>query len=151
MGGMGGMGGMRRQTGPRQSPPLNVRTRWSPGGILGQVADAEAGGCGSYVRARVKQVDLQCSLEDLYAGTTKKMKITRQALNTDGKTTYPESKILTIDIKPGWKAGTKITFPKEGDQGPSIIPGTPRGALHQSIDRSQSAEGGGLSSPTARG
>ena len=31
-------------------------------------------------------------------------------------------KILTINVKPGWKEGTKITFPKDGDQGPNIIP-----------------------------
>lgn len=30
--------------------------------------------------------------------------------------------ILAIDVKPGWKAGTKITFPKEGDQTPNNIP-----------------------------
>jgi DnaJ-class molecular chaperone len=29
---------------------------------------------------------------------------------------------LTINIKPGWKAGTKITFPREGDQGINKIP-----------------------------
>ncbi|NWH40080.1 DJB13 protein, partial [Chloropsis hardwickii] len=31
-------------------------------------------------------------------------------------------KILTIDVQPGWKRGTRITFEKEGDQGPNIIP-----------------------------
>ena len=30
--------------------------------------------------------------------------------------------LLTIDIKPGWKAGTKITFPREGDQSPNTVP-----------------------------
>jgi DnaJ-class molecular chaperone len=33
-----------------------------------------------------------------------------------------EDKVLTIEIKPGWKQGTKITFPREGDQTPSTIP-----------------------------
>ena len=33
-----------------------------------------------------------------------------------------EEKILTVDVKPGWKAGTKITFPREGDQIPGKIP-----------------------------
>jgi len=33
-----------------------------------------------------------------------------------------EDKILQIDVKPGWKAGTKITFPKEGDQMPNNVP-----------------------------
>ncbi|GFR57497.1 DnaJ-like protein subfamily B member 4 [Elysia marginata] len=66
--------------------------------------------------------ELQVSLEDIMNGTTKKLKITRQVLNADGRTTRSEDKILTIDIKPGWKSGTKITFPKEGDQTSSNIP-----------------------------
>jgi DnaJ family protein B protein 4 len=30
--------------------------------------------------------------------------------------------ILTIDIKPGWKKGTKITFPEKGNEAPHVIP-----------------------------
>ncbi|XP_061373478.1 uncharacterized protein LOC133315824 isoform X3 [Gastrolobium bilobum] len=30
--------------------------------------------------------------------------------------------ILTIEIKPGWKKGTKITFPEKGNQQPGVIP-----------------------------
>jgi len=30
--------------------------------------------------------------------------------------------ILTIDIKPGWKKGTKITFPEKGNEKPGVIP-----------------------------
>lgn len=30
--------------------------------------------------------------------------------------------ILTIDIKPGWKKGTKVTFPEKGNEEPGIIP-----------------------------
>jgi len=63
----------------------------------------------------------QVSLEDLCTGVTKKMKITRQVLNPDGRTTRPEEKLLTIDVKPGWKAGTKVTFAREGDQAPNTI------------------------------
>lgn len=66
--------------------------------------------------------DLQVTLEDIHKGTTKKLKITRKVLNADGRTTRMEDKILTIDIKPGWKSGTKITFPKEGDQTPNNVP-----------------------------
>ncbi|KAJ0709109.1 putative chaperone DnaJ, HSP40/DnaJ peptide-binding protein [Helianthus annuus] len=29
--------------------------------------------------------------------------------------------ILTIEIKPGWKKGTKITFPEKGNQEPGVI------------------------------
>ena len=66
--------------------------------------------------------DLQVSLEEVLNGTTKKLKITRKMLNQDGRTTRVEDKILQIDVKPGWKSGTKITFPKEGDQTPNNIP-----------------------------
>lgn len=66
--------------------------------------------------------ELLVSLEDILTGTTKKLKITRKVLNPDQRTTRSEDKILTIDVKPGWKAGTKITFPKEGDQSPNGIP-----------------------------
>ena len=55
------------------------------------------------------------TLEELFTGCTKKMKISRRVLNPDGTTTS-QAKVLSIDIKPGWKAGTKITYPKEGDQ-----------------------------------
>jgi DnaJ-class molecular chaperone len=66
--------------------------------------------------------DLLVSLEDIAVGTTKKMKISRKVLSGDGRSTYLEDKVLTIDIKPGWKAGTKITFPREGDQSPNTLP-----------------------------
>ncbi|KAJ6655002.1 hypothetical protein lerEdw1_006055 [Lerista edwardsae] len=66
--------------------------------------------------------DLRVSLEEIYTGCTKKMKISHKRLNPDGKSTRNEDKILTIEVKRGWKEGTKITFPKEGDQTPSNIP-----------------------------
>lgn len=66
--------------------------------------------------------DLYVSLEDIFKGCTKKMKINRKVLNPDQRTTRREEKVLTINIKPGWKAGTKITFQKEGDQSPNTIP-----------------------------
>jgi DnaJ family protein B protein 13 len=43
-------------------------------------------------------------------------------LNDDGHTVSTRDKILTVKVKSGWKQGTRITFPKEGDQGPSNIP-----------------------------
>ena len=46
-----------------------------------------------------------------------------QILNDDGRTTSKREKILTITVKRGWKEGTKVTFQKEGDQGPNKIPG----------------------------
>ncbi|KAG0089051.1 hypothetical protein BGZ93_010069, partial [Podila epicladia] len=56
------------------------------------------------------------SLEDLAKGVTKRLKVTRKVSSGGGRTS---DKILTIDIKPGWKAGTKIRFPREGDEFPN--------------------------------
>ncbi|KAK4743638.1 hypothetical protein SAY87_009950 [Trapa incisa] len=64
---------------------------------------------------------LLCSLEDLYKGTTKKMKISREISDVSGKT-MQVVEILTIDIKPGWKKGTKITFPEKGNEQPNVTP-----------------------------
>ncbi|CAN4078887.1 unnamed protein product [Withania somnifera] len=63
---------------------------------------------------------LPCSLEELYKGTTKKMKISREIADASGKT-LPVEEILTIDVKPGWKKGTKITFPEKGNEEPNIV------------------------------
>jgi DnaJ-class molecular chaperone len=62
----------------------------------------------------IEPVNLYCSLEELYSGCTKKLKVSRQRIQSDGRLGI-EDKVLTIEVKPGWKAGTKITFPKEGD------------------------------------
>ena len=31
--------------------------------------------------------------------------------------------MLGIDVRPGWKKGTKITFPEKGNQEPGLLPG----------------------------
>jgi len=66
--------------------------------------------------------DLPVSLEDVLHGRTKKMKVTRKVVSDDGQSLRTEEKILSIDVRPGWKAGTRITFPREGDQIPGSIP-----------------------------
>lgn len=65
--------------------------------------------------------DLYVTLEDISRGCVKKMKISRRVVQPDG-TAKKEDKVLTINIKPGWKAGTKITFQREGDQGRGKVP-----------------------------
>ena len=66
--------------------------------------------------------ELILSLEEVFHGCTKKMKISRRVMNEDGHTSSIRDKILTITVKRGWKPGTRITFPNEGDQGPNNIP-----------------------------
>ncbi|XP_036417197.1 dnaJ homolog subfamily B member 1-like [Colossoma macropomum] len=99
MGGLGGMGGAR---------PFGMRG--GHGGRLEKKQDPPV------------THDLRVSLEEVFSGCTKKMKISRKRLNPDGRTTRSEDKILTVEVKKGWKEGTKITFPKEGDETPTNIP-----------------------------
>lgn len=105
--GSGGMGGFSRSFNPAM------------GGM---------GGMGSHTSVVKKQQDpavvrdLKVSLEEVLTGCTKKMKISRKRLNPDGQTTRSEEKILEVQIKKGWKEGTKITFAKEGDETPRNIP-----------------------------
>ncbi|XP_022976178.1 dnaJ homolog subfamily B member 4 [Cucurbita maxima] len=64
---------------------------------------------------------LPCTLEELYSGSTRKMKISRTVVDANGRR-VPETEILTIDVKPGWKKGTKITFPDKGNEQPNQLP-----------------------------
>jgi len=61
------------------------------------------------------EVDLNLTLEELYNGCTKRRKISRQRRKGNGNYEKQEN-ILTIDVKKGWKEGTKITFNGEGDE-----------------------------------
>jgi len=48
----------------------------------------------------MQRKEVQCSLEELYSGATK-----RETAN---------NKRFTLDIQPGWKAGTKLSFADDG-------------------------------------
>lgn len=87
--------------------------------------------------------DLAVGLEEMYTGTTKKLKITRKVLDPkDYARTIDESSVIEVTIKPGWKvrsvfcvllfpshsfeknttkAGTKITFERMGDEKPGEV------------------------------
>lgn len=65
--------------------------------------------------------DLYLTLDEIYKGCVKKMKISRRVVQADGSS-RKEDKYVSISIKPGWKSGTKVTFQKEGDQAPGKIP-----------------------------
>ncbi len=65
--------------------------------------------------------DILVSLEDIARGCDKKMKISRRVFDQSGHSRI-EEKLLTVHVKPGWKAGTKVTFAREGDQVPGKIP-----------------------------
>ncbi|KAI2623175.1 DnaJ-domain-containing protein [Hypoxylon sp. NC1633] len=58
---------------------------------------------------------LPLSLEELYNGVTKKMKIKRKTFDDTGKRTTTDQ-VLEVPIKPGLKKGSKIKFKGVGDQ-----------------------------------
>lgn len=66
--------------------------------------------------------DLLVTLEEVLHGCTKHVKIARSRLNADGRSLRSEDKVLNVVVKKGWKAGTKITFPREGDETASNAP-----------------------------
>lgn len=90
MGGMG-FGGMSGMGGPM-------------GGMMG--------GMGGGSAARPAVFNVTCTLEELYNGITKKMKVRRKSTTLK----RDEEAVLEVAVKPGWKAGTKITFTGEGDE-----------------------------------
>lgn len=100
VGGLGGMGGMGGGRGSGMS------------------------GMGERPRALRKSepitYDLAVSLDDLYTGKLKKVRITKK-VEVNGQ--IEQRKVdKEIHIRPGWKDGTKITFEKAGDELPGIQP-----------------------------
>ncbi|CAD48948.1 heat shock protein 40 [Plasmodium falciparum NF54] len=76
----------------------------------------------SYNDVEEYEVPLYVTLEDLYNGCTKTLKVTRKRY--DGCYLYYEDYFINVDIKQGWNNGTKITFHGEGDQSsPDSYPG----------------------------
>ncbi|KAL0551023.1 hypothetical protein IC582_010096 [Cucumis melo] len=63
---------------------------------------------------------LECTLEELCEGCVKKIMITRDAI-VNG-IIVQEEELLKIEVKPGWKKGTKITFEGKGDEKPGYLP-----------------------------
>lgn len=66
---------------------------------------------------RETKIPLEVSLEDLYTGKKKRFKITRKRWDTKTSKLVDDSTEIQVDIKPGWKSGTKITFERMGDEG----------------------------------
>ncbi|GMF15125.1 unnamed protein product [Phytophthora lilii] len=72
-------------------------------------------------RAQQLKSELEVPLEQLYTGCTKELKITRKVHDPSSNQMREEQKILEINVKPGWKDGTKVTFEGQGD----ALPGRP--------------------------
>ncbi|KDP32846.1 hypothetical protein JCGZ_12138 [Jatropha curcas] len=73
------------------------------------------------IKPQAVQKNLECTLEELCYGCMKKIKVTREVLTCTGKAVQQEE-ILTIDVKPGWKEGTTITFEGMGNERPGCCP-----------------------------
>lgn len=58
----------------------------------------------------VKELDLECTLEELYSGAKKRLRLSRKG----------SDHTVEIKVKPGWKAGTRISF-----DGASAVEGRP--------------------------
>ena len=65
--------------------------------------------------------ELGVTLDNVYRGATKKLKIGRNILTPSGESQHFEETV-EVNIKPGWKEGTKITFKEKGEQRPGRIP-----------------------------
>ncbi|XP_037726151.1 dnaJ protein homolog 1 [Drosophila subpulchrella] len=65
---------------------------------------------------------LLITLEDILKGCIKRLEISQRRISFTGRA-IQESKMLNVEIRPGWKAGTRITFPGEGDEVPNRRPG----------------------------
>ena len=119
-GGMGGMGGMDDDMGGGFGG-FSGFGGGMPGGRAGRRSSARFGDMNGGPRAPTPEVTvleraLPVSLEDLYKGTTKKMKIKRKKFDSNTNKQVIEDRVLEVPIKPGLKAGSKIKFKDVGDQ-----------------------------------
>nr|POE76147.1 protein psi1 [Quercus suber] len=68
------------------------------------------------IETTVVEKPLPVSLEDLFNGATKKLKVQRKTFDNQTGKQNTEDKILSVPIKKGLKAGSKIKYPDMGDQ-----------------------------------
>jgi len=124
-GGMGGMGGPGRGPEDMDIDLEDLLGGIGGGGNRGGFKFSNQAGQKPRKQAKVQddtiEKEIFVSIEEIASGCEKKMKISRKVMRPDGTRTM-EDKVLKIVVKPGWKAGTKVTFAKEGDQVPGKIP-----------------------------
>jgi DnaJ-class molecular chaperone len=73
----------------------------------------------------------------------KTLGVTRKRFDSDGllSDTYKE---VTVNVKKGWKKGTKVTFPGEGDEGFDMLPADMVFVIQESNEMSFTREGNNL-------
>ncbi|XVF02301.1 hypothetical protein REPUB_Repub04eG0163900 [Reevesia pubescens] len=117
-GGAGGVGSGSYRFNPRNADDIFAEFF---GGSEKKRDYGEAGVGQGKKKAAPVESKLACSLEELFKGVRRKMRISRTVPDEFGKPKTAEE-ILKIDIKPGWKKGTKITFPEKGNHEPGVTP-----------------------------
>ncbi|KAI1342668.1 DnaJ-domain-containing protein [Xylariaceae sp. FL0016] len=103
----GGMGGM-----PRGGGRTRMRSSFPSGG---DPFSRSGGPREATPEVTTVERALPLTLEELYTGITKKMKIKRKTYDDSGKRTTSDQ-VLEVPIKPGLKKGSKIKFKGVGDQ-----------------------------------
>ena len=95
----------------------------------GGMEDMFGGGGGHHRQARRRRrqdptvhIRMPCTLEELAQGTHKTYRYERVHFDEQGHRLRSEDQSIEIDVKPGWKPGTKITKEKGGDVHPDRIP-----------------------------
>lgn len=97
-GGGGGFGGFGGRGGRSNSSPYMQRRR-----------EPE-------VETTVVEKPLLVTLEEVFNGTTKRLKVQRKTFDNQTGKQSVEDKILSVPIKKGLKPGSKIKYPDMGDQ-----------------------------------
>jgi len=62
------------------------------------------------------KTDLPCTIEEIYHGCSKSIKITRTRVEKARCQLVDDVKLLKVEIKPGMEFGEEIKFPNEGDE-----------------------------------
>lgn len=70
-----------------------------------------------------KIINLDCTLEELYRGCTKKVNYTRNIINKTIKNISCESKTMDVSVLPGYKDGTRLKYSKMGDEKNGMVTG----------------------------
>ena len=64
------------------------------------------------------EVNLECTLEEMYNGCVKKLVYERRVLNSDGRTTSIKEEEIDVEVFKGYDKSIKVTFPGYGNEAP---------------------------------
>jgi DnaJ family protein B protein 4 len=106
-GGMGGMGGGMGQQHPFFSS-AGQQQRKRPGSSGSHSSTSSGWGTPRSTQQQQQQeVELKLSLEELYKGATKKLKVSRKVFDaaTGRASQQAAQEVLEVAVKPGWKEG----------------------------------------------